>query len=183
MGVVDLSSYKVVLDETADQNKFNNLLDAIQASLNGIVNAQIDPAAAIAISKLAGAYSSYVPVWASSGTAVALGNGTIAGSYLQVGKFVHGTVTLTFGTTTTFGTGAYTLTLPVAATGSALMPVGNVAALDAGIATYIGSAQWTSGVIVQLTNLAVPIVAYTPTVPFTFGSGDGIILNFSYQAA
>lgn len=131
----------------------------------------------------AGAYTAYVPVWASTGTAVALGNGTITGSYIQLGKLVHGRVTLTFGSTTTFGTGTYTLTLPVAATGATLTPVGTVAALDTGVATYIGSAQWTSGSTVQITNLAVPIAGYTSAVPFTFASGDVIIMNFTYQAS
>lgn len=128
------------------------------------------------------AYNTYVPVWASTGTAVALNNGTIQGSYLQLGKFVNGLVILSFGSTTTYGTGTYSLTLPTGAVGSGLTPVGTVAAIDSGVATYIGSAQLFSSTVVQITNLAAPIAAYSATVPFTFASGDGIIMNFSYQS-
>lgn len=60
-----------------------------------------------------GTWTSYSPTWASSGTAVALGNGTLVGAYTQVYKTVFFYAGVTFGTTTTFGTGTYTLTLPV----------------------------------------------------------------------
>lgn len=62
-----------------------------------------------------GAWASYVPVWSSSGTAPALGNGTLTGRWVQIGKTVHAAVKLVAGSTTTFGTGGYSFTLPVAA--------------------------------------------------------------------
>lgn len=62
-----------------------------------------------------GAWANYVPVWSSSGTAPALGNGTISGRWVQIGKTVHVKVRLVAGSTTTFGTGGYSISLPVAA--------------------------------------------------------------------
>lgn len=59
-----------------------------------------------------GAFTSYTPVWASTGTAVSLSNGTITGKWAKFGKFIVGEVILTIGSTTTMGTGSYTITLP-----------------------------------------------------------------------
>jgi hypothetical protein len=59
------------------------------------------------------ASTSYVPVWSSSGTAVSLGNGTATGHYLSVGKWTWVHAIITMGSTTTFGSGVYRLSLPV----------------------------------------------------------------------
>ena len=62
-----------------------------------------------------GAMTTYTPTWGSSGTAPAIGNGSIIGAYSQIQKSVTCFVVgVTFGTSTTFCTGTYTLTLPVA---------------------------------------------------------------------
>lgn len=61
-----------------------------------------------------GAMTSYTPTWGSSGTAPVIGNGTVIGAYSQIQKTVFFRLGVTFGTSTTFGTGNYTLTLPVA---------------------------------------------------------------------
>jgi len=56
----------------------------------------------------------YTPTWGSTGTAPAIGNGTIVGAWTQSLNRVHFIAGVTFGSTTTFGTGNYTLTLPIA---------------------------------------------------------------------
>lgn len=60
-----------------------------------------------------GNYSSYTPTWASSGTQPAFGNATVTARYAQLGKFVHVAISIQFGSTSTFGTGNYTLSVPV----------------------------------------------------------------------
>ena len=62
-----------------------------------------------------GAWGSFASAWTSSGTAPALGNGTLVCNYMQVQKLVNFRIALTLGTTSTIGTGAYSLSLPVAA--------------------------------------------------------------------
>lgn len=56
----------------------------------------------------------YTPTWtASSGSAPALGNGTIRGQYSQIGSLIMVSVQLTFGTTTTGGSaGSWRFSLP-----------------------------------------------------------------------
>ncbi|CAL9530333.1 hypothetical protein [Streptomyces sp. enrichment culture] len=60
-----------------------------------------------------GAWNTYTPVWTADTTAPAIGNGTLTGKYAVVGKVCHFSTLVTFGSTTTFGSGYYTLSLPV----------------------------------------------------------------------
>lgn len=62
-----------------------------------------------------GAWTTYTPTWSSTGTAVALGNGTIVGYYAKVGRLVTVKLSLDPGSTTNYGTGNYIFTLPFAA--------------------------------------------------------------------
>lgn len=64
--------------------------------------------------------------WAASGTQPALGNGTVSARYRRSGKLVYYAFRLTMGSTTTYGTGSYSFSLPVNAaarffTGSAYL--------------------------------------------------------------
>lgn len=56
---------------------------------------------------------SYTPTWTSTGTAPALGNGTLAGRYIYVGyKTIHFEISQVLGSTSTLGTGYYNWNLP-----------------------------------------------------------------------
>jgi len=61
-----------------------------------------------------GPWKTYTPAWTAATTNPVLGNGTLTGQYLQVGKTVHYRIVLTMGSTTTYGSGYYQLSLPVA---------------------------------------------------------------------
>jgi len=65
-----------------------------------------------------GAWTAYTPAWTSSGTAPALGNGTATGHYMRSGKAITVAAEIVSGTTTTFGTGNYRISLPVTASAS-----------------------------------------------------------------
>lgn len=60
-------------------------------------------------------WTSYVPAWTcASGTAPAIGNGTLSGYYLKIGKIVWFRILLKAGNTTTFGNGgSFRFSLPV----------------------------------------------------------------------
>lgn len=55
----------------------------------------------------------YTPTWTSDGTAPSIGNGSIEGRYVQIGNLVICSIYLLAGSTTSFGTGNYSLSLPV----------------------------------------------------------------------
>ena len=58
------------------------------------------------------AWTPYTPDWTSSGTDPAIGNGTLSASYRRIGTigFCRGVIKM--GTTTTYGTGSWEVSLP-----------------------------------------------------------------------
>ncbi|GAA3769470.1 hypothetical protein ACFS5L_36385 [Streptomyces phyllanthi] len=62
-----------------------------------------------------GAWNAYTPAWTAETTNPAIGNGTLTGKYALVGKVCHFSALVTFGSTTAYGSGAYSLGLPVRA--------------------------------------------------------------------
>jgi hypothetical protein len=115
------------------------------------------------------AWTAYVPAWTSSGTPPAIGNGTAEGRYLIVGKIGIATGRLAFGSTTTFGTGTYDISVPFSVFHNDLNP-GAVALV--GGTPVPGIARF---------NAANTLRIYGPTggqisatVPFTWANGHQI---------
>lgn len=132
------------------------------------------------------AWTSYTPTWGSSGTQPAVGNGTIVGAYMQAGKLVHARVTLTMGSTTTYGTGNYTLTLPVAAK-AARRDSGWVDIVDASAASSVTGRAVIVGSTAYLVSSPLSAGSYdramTPTVPITWTTNDSLDFSITYEAA
>ena len=127
-----------------------------------------------------GGYTSYTPTWTSTGTAPALGNGTLTGSYSQIGKRVFFQLNLNAGSTTTFGTGSYIFSLPVSITGglctsSVFTHAGSV---------YLGEANVNTGsTFTILTQPAAGASAFMgATSPATWASGDSLIVVGTCQS-
>lgn len=127
----------------------------------------------------AGTWTAYTPSWTSSGTAPALGNGTAAGAYVQLGDTIHFYATVTMGSTSTYGTGAYFLSMPFVAVSG---PTQTLAANFQGATGYIGAAVLYSGAgsaylyVSGGTNVG-------PTAPFTFANGHSISMSGTYRKA
>jgi hypothetical protein len=114
------------------------------------------------------------------------GNGTYDAKYCKIGKIVHWRVTFTVGSTTTKGTGMV-ISLPVtaAATNS---PMGAVGFLTTGSTRYIASVLFNNTTTVSIgTTVASATYAtwntMTATTPFTWATGDIVILAGTYEAA
>jgi hypothetical protein len=60
-------------------------------------------------------WTSYAPAWTTTGTAPAIGNGTLTGQYSQDGKKIICRGALVLGSTSTVGTGTFIISVPVAA--------------------------------------------------------------------
>lgn len=61
-----------------------------------------------------GSWVAFTPVWTSTGTAPVLNNGTLTGAVMLIGRTVFFRLRFTSGTTTTYGTGAWIFSLPIA---------------------------------------------------------------------
>lgn len=132
-------------------------------------------------------WTAYTPQWTSTATAPTLGNGVITGGYMQAGKLVHFWAKVTMGTTTTYGTGAYRLSLPVSIA-STYPARFTTAMFDASAAFHFqGMTYSVSGTTapIGVDNGATDghIGAVGPAVPFTFATGDTIEIIGTYEAA
>lgn len=130
------------------------------------------------------AQSTYTPAWSASGVAPAIGDGTLAGVFTRIGKRITGVIRLVAGSTTTFGTGAWTFTIPVTAGTVTNLQAGGgaVKITDDGTAYYvgaasIGSAGTTTGSIVT------PGGDVSASVPHTWAQNDVLEIYFDYIAA
>jgi hypothetical protein len=134
------------------------------------------------------AWTSYTPTIGGAGWA--LGNATVTGLYCQLGKTVQFAIRVVFGSTSTFGAGRPTLSLPVTATSAA----GNfdfltdVAYFDnSATLRYLGAADFsTTSVDLFVWGSAgtyVSSLGVTSAVPFTWASTDVIYVSGTYEAA
>lgn len=134
-----------------------------------------------------GAPIAFTPTWAASGTAVALGNGTLVGNFLVQGRLITYDIKQVNGSTTTYGTGTYSWSLPFTTGGGTLVSSAhgwNAQDVSAGGAVYGGIAS--SGLFAA--NVVTPIItaatgaatAVGQTVPFTWAVGDFTFISGSY---
>jgi hypothetical protein len=138
-----------------------------------------------------GHYQSYTPTLATSG--YALGNGTLTGGFAQMGKFVHGHVTFTFGSTTTFTSTTLEISPPVVINSTATLNnsvIGSGYAIDASpavaypvlvdrLSTNFRIRPMSKALVgVDFVGQAGPII---DTVPFTWATSDVLQFSFYYQ--
>jgi hypothetical protein len=137
------------------------------------------------------AWTSYTPVWTTSGTAPSLGNGSIAGVYKQRGKVVDFRMYMVAGSTTTFGTGNFFFSLPVNA---ALQSVGSLVsqgwAYDVSAGRYfyvtVDTGDSVSKMTIRTLNSSATdayLNTVTATAPMTWASTDTIWIQGTYEAA
>jgi hypothetical protein len=131
-------------------------------------------------------YTAYTPTWSASGTAPSLGNGTLSGSYLLVGKLCYVQVYFAAGSTTTFGTGEWTFSLPFTANAQNAGTSGYPASAyleDNGVLGYqVVTARKTGGntLFALFYNSSTNVTA---SQPFVWGNGDFFRASLVYGVA
>ncbi|MFC0628538.1 hypothetical protein [Kribbella deserti] len=128
-------------------------------------------------------WTSYAPTWTSTGTAPAIGNGTITGKYMRAGKLVIGRFQLVMGSTTTYGTGSWLVGLPVAAAEGFPFAFGTVQCFDASATLNHSRVLQSSGSTSALVAADAAGVRVTNLAPFTWTTSDRLAGIFSYEAA
>lgn len=132
-------------------------------------------------------WSSYTPVWTAATTNPGLGNGSIVGRYMKIGRTCYVSVLLTSGSTTTYGSGAYSISLPVQSANAGVVQLG-VARVSGASTTWIGQCHVNAGATTAgiTTNAASGNAAganITPTVPETWAAGAAFRFSLTYQTA
>jgi hypothetical protein len=127
-------------------------------------------------------WTTYTPVLGGTGAALGSG-GTVVGSYERIGKTVKVRITFALGTGSTPGSTGLTISLPYA-------PVGNTIGQCIAVT---GGNRYGGQVLFQPAQVAIPLVTpataggpsrnITSTVPFTWDSGDQVIISGMYEIA
>lgn len=134
--------------------------------------------------EIGAAWTSYTPTWTASGTAPALGNGTLAGAYKLLGKLLIVRIRWVAGSTTTFGTGSYFFALPggvSAKSGIEQTLIGKGVDVSTGF-NYVLAGFCTGGAtkVEAISNGAGSV---GQTSPVTWANGDSIHFNGVIEAA
>jgi hypothetical protein len=136
---------------------------------------------------LGNAWTAWTTTWSVvSGTAPAKGNGTFTGRYMQAGKLVIFSLDVTMGSTTTFGSGTWQFSLPVAAriAGSSFGFFGTAHDASSGNDYPIAFQQNAASTIAgRVWSGTAAFQAVNATNPFTWASGDAFSVSGVYEAA
>lgn len=130
-------------------------------------------------------WTDWTPTWSGATTNPVIGNGTIDAAYLASGKLTHFRILITMGSTTTYGSGQWRLTLPVLPTNQRWTFQGD-GALGAGAYLIRGIWDNTS----SLLTLATPGTTaggadrtVTLNNPAAWGSGHTLSISGVYEGA
>jgi hypothetical protein len=140
-----------------------------------------------------GAWRSYTVSFNNqgSGTDWVLGNGTIDAAYIRVGRMVHFRIAITFGSTSVFGTKLLRLPTPTGrkTLGPGTNMIGQILCFDTSTTVtspgfaFLGAATNVFIPAAITANLAyVTFDELSPTVPFTWASGDTLTVSATYES-
>lgn len=128
-------------------------------------------------------WTSYTPLWTAS-TAPGLGNGTIQGRCARIAGTGIARGRLVFGSTTTYGSGSYQISLPptIPATGANGKAVGQLFLFQSGQPTRGGTCAVldNTGTLWLVSPTGGDI---NPTTPWTWAAGGEIHWTITYEAA
>ena len=136
-------------------------------------------------------YTTYTPVWSSTGTQPTIGNGSVTGRYVRINKLIQVQIRIVIGSTSTAGTGDYRLTFPVNAEFSgefgwgACAGSGFIYDASAGTAydmqaSYVNSATTFRGLVYA--NSTQGTITWGQGSPITPATADEFVFNFIYEA-
>lgn len=128
------------------------------------------------------AWIAYTPVWTASTTAPVLGNGSLTGAYMKIGRSVFFRWTLSAGTTTTYGTGNYSISVPPFLITSFTPPIGRVSIIDSSAGARFNR-DMQPATTSTFTIVSEAGAAVTNLVPMTWANTDTMSGLGFYEAA
>jgi hypothetical protein len=136
--------------------------------------------------KWANDWTTYTPTLTGG---ITVGNGTVTGKYIQIGKTVIANASFTFGSTSSMGS-LFTFSYPVAP--DTTQKLANAAAAarieDSGTTSYPAQGMLTPdiGIIMYALDASGTYLKHsniTSTAPMTWATGDYVTCYFTYKAA
>ena len=126
----------------------------------------------------------YTPTWTGAVSNPAIGNGTLTGRYYLIGKLCFATIKLVCGSTTTYGSGAWSFSLP-STPATFGVQVGSARVLDSGTALFPGVAvtigDGTAKVQATVGTASTDATANIDSGrPMTWAQNDELYLTITY---
>jgi hypothetical protein len=122
----------------------------------------------------------YTPTWTAS-VNPAIGNGSLSGRYMKIGKMVFVWLNMTAGSTTTFGTGAWHFSLPFIPSTFGAQVAGGVKVLDSGTTLMTGvPVTLSDGTARVQAQIDRETAAVDSARPMTWAVNDTIELSVVY---
>jgi hypothetical protein len=133
-----------------------------------------------------GAWTAYTPTWTASTTNPVLNDGTLTGRYMKVGRTVYAEVVLTCGSSTTYGTGAWSFSLPATAASAGFSALGSARMISTD--TWHGQVSINSGattfqVTFPTSSTNTRSANASQGTPATLASTHSIRAFFQYESA
>jgi hypothetical protein len=182
------SSYSRTLGASLsnDSNGVLKLVNSANLSISSIEQLTASLAnTASYVTPYEGAWRSYTPSWTAASVNPSIGNGTLEGWYKVVGKtcFVRGNIVM--GSTTTFGSGEWYVSMPFTAShADAILMTANL--LDNGTAWYNATvngarAGFNYKAPIQYQGGVGTALDVNATQPYTWANSDRFLWNGSYE--
>jgi hypothetical protein len=160
-------------------NSANNTISSITSLTASLANT------ASYVTPYEGAWIPYTPSWTAASVNPSIGNGSLEGWYKIVGKtcFVRGNIVI--GSTTTFGSGEWYVSMPFTAShADAILMTANL--LDNGTAWYNAvlngaRAGFNYKAPIQYQGGAGTALDVNATQPYTWANSDRFLWNGSYE--
>lgn len=132
------------------------------------------------------AWTTYTPAWTAVTTNPVIGNGTLTGRHITVGVTSHVSILLIAGSTTTFGTGSYSFSLPFTSAAATVSYLGT--ARLTGTDTWIGQTFLAPNASVASATFPASATNtrganMSPTLPETHANGSTLRLSLTFQTA
>ncbi|MEU8379787.1 hypothetical protein [Streptosporangium sp. NPDC048865] len=128
-------------------------------------------------------WTAYTPTWSATTTPPVLGNGALVAAYKLIdstSKTVHLRLRLSTGSTTSYGSGFWTFTLPDGLAPSVVQTIHGFCGNNDGTVRYPLAAQLTSaGGIERIA--AAGSTGVTSSSPFTWATTHQLLLSGTYQ--
>ncbi len=188
-GIADANIGKLIVQRSlvANGDSIFKGNQTITGSFNVSGSTNLTGSLTINESRIDNGWTAYTPQWTAASVNPAIGDGTIEGYYKVIGKtcFVRGNIAM--GSTTTFGTGEWYVSMPFTASHADAILM-NATLLDNGTAWYnatmVGArAGFNHKAPIQYQNTGGTASDVNATGPFTWATSDRFVWNGSYEIA
>ena len=193
-----ISNPTITTDSISEHTTANGVvIDGVTLKDGAVQNGGVVPNSLEANTGTDWEWQDFTPIWTALTTNPTIGDGTLKGRYIQIGKTVHFKIWVRFGSTTSGGSGGYYWDLPVPVSTNAFwdtlsgsgigIVLGSATARNAGNATYTGLCQhsidYPNKVYVVLGDQATAPENVAHDSPFTFNTTDSLRFEGTYEAA